>query len=157
MALTPKEWNETMEYSNSMQLIRATVAAEARLYLATLADGIELSTEKLVDGLYPRAVAEKTLAGDSARSRIYKIIAKLAANGLEDCCKKGEPNPKKFMGKTTRPWLWFNPGTVPVCYACGQALPLHAHPPVAEEELEAETEGNTPPENWQDDVEAGEI
>ncbi len=123
--MTPEQWNQLInDHAEKLSgKVRNRIALEARLYLITLAPGIEISTNKLVEALYPRAVADKTLAGDLARRAIYKVIGQLTLDGLQDCCRKGEVN-GKFMGRPKRPWLWYCPEGVEVCCMCGQFLPV---------------------------------
>ena len=127
MAMTPKQWDRLFdpESKNSYYTIKSSVMSAARGHLATVAPGIHLSTNELVEALYPRAVADQTLTGDLARAQLYKFIGRLAVDGLQDCCVKGEVT-GKFMGRVKRPWLWFAPPDTELCYACGQPLPWAA-------------------------------
>lgn len=118
---TPEGWNALITAEVPTARFRERVAHCARMYLASLEEGVTISTEQLVEHLYPRAIADQTLAGDTARKRIYMSLAKLAPIGLEDCCVKGEVN-GQFMGKPKRPWRWFSPGPVDVCCMCGQIV-----------------------------------
>lgn len=120
--MTPEQWNALFLSAVSPKRFRDAVEREVRLYLAHLEMGEMVSTENVVEHLYPRAVAEQSLTGDSARTRIYAVMAKLPYSNLEDCCMKGKVT-GQFMGKPKRPWLWFSPGDIQVCTSCGQILP----------------------------------
>jgi hypothetical protein len=121
--MTPAQWNAYIALDAPPIRFRRAVEHAARVHLSTLATDERISTEELVEALYPRDVAKGTLAGDTARTNIYAALARLAQGGLEDCAVKGEVN-GMFMGKPKRPWLWFSPGDVEVCYACGQIIPV---------------------------------
>ena len=123
--MTPGQWNEifSKEAGLSQKAIRRRVAMEVRALLTEVAPGITLSTNELIEALYPRAVADQSLTGDTARTHLYKIVGKLAHDDLSDCCVKGEVKDKKYMGREVRPWLWFCPEDTEVCKACGQLLP----------------------------------
>jgi hypothetical protein len=122
--MTPKQWDSLFdpETKNAYYTIKSTVEHSAREHLATVAPGLQIGTNALVEALYPRAIADQTLAGDHARGQLYKLIQRLAVDGLQDCCVKGEVQ-GKYMGRVKRPWLWFSPPEPELCYACGQALP----------------------------------
>lgn len=123
MTMEPKQWNDLFrDELASPKVLRATVDHHARAHLATLAQGVTISTEALVESLYPRALAELSLLGDVTRDKIFTCVLALAKTGMEDCCKKGEPSGKCF-GKVKRPWLWFAPLEHEKCPACGQSLP----------------------------------
>ena len=119
---TTQQWNALVTADVKPSRFRDAVAHNARVYLAGLGEGEQISTEQLVEALYPRSVAVQTLTGDTARTSIYAAISKLAVMGLEDCCVKGEVN-GNYMGRPKRPWLWFSPGPVDVCSKCGQVVP----------------------------------
>lgn len=89
----------------------------------TLIPGVVMSTNELVEALYPRAIADQSLKGDIARGELYKRIGQLAHDKLSDCCVKGEKKEKKYMGHVVRPWIWFCPENTDVCSHCGQTLP----------------------------------
>lgn len=116
--MTPREWNQLIVSDAPMRAFKDAAQRCALEFLASVPKGKEIKTEQLVEGLYPRAVADQSLQGDLARKRIYIVIYKLASNGLEDCARKGEVS-GEYMGKPKRPWLWFNPGNLEVCFACG--------------------------------------
>lgn len=117
--MTPKEWNILYCGANVSQF-RKAVENAARIHLATVIESI--STEQLVEALYPRETADLSLTGDTTRKHIYTALSKLAVNGLEDCCMKGGVN-GQFMGKPKRPWLWFSSGNVELCPHCNQIMP----------------------------------
>ena len=119
--MTPKQWNELSEL-RSHALMKKTVEHRVRLYLATLAPGVTITTNQLVEALYPRKVADQSLLGDNTRNNIYRAISQLATTGLEDCCMKGEVS-GSYFGKPKRPWLWFAPPEQAVCCMCGQIMP----------------------------------
>lgn len=119
---TPEQWNKILAPEMASVYARNAVMHAARVHLASLAPEKRIGTEQLVETLYPRTKAERSLTGDNARARIYTVLAKLATDGLEDCCEKGEVN-GQFMGKPKRPWLWFSPGDVEICCMCGQIMP----------------------------------
>jgi hypothetical protein len=122
--LTPEKWNAFFneEVGFSQKVLKRRVEMEVRAHLAELMPGITISTNELGEALYPRAIAEASLAGDKARTTLFKMIGVLANDALSDCCVKGEIN-GQFMGKPKRPWLWFCPGDTKVCPQCGQPLP----------------------------------
>lgn len=118
-----QEWIRLVTSDAPMRDFRKAVEHSARLHLATLKEGTQISTERLVEAIFPRVESDRSLAGDTARTRIYVSLSKLATIGMEDCCVKGEVN-GQFMGKPKRPWLWScPPGGMNLCYACGQIVP----------------------------------
>lgn len=119
--MTPQQWNEKFETVDAA-VFKRIVARECRLHLSTLGDADYISTGGLVEVLYPHADASITVIGFSTRSALFKTIAVLAYNGLEDCCRKGEASGKKFMGRVVRPWLWFK-SPMELCCMCGQTIP----------------------------------
>lgn len=122
--LEPKEWNMVLRAIVPTSHAKKVVAENAREYLLTLGGYKKtISTNELVEALYPREEADKSLEGDEARMRIYKLIQMLALDGMTDCATRGEPDGKKFMGRPVRPWLWHAPKTREVCCLCGQVLP----------------------------------
>lgn len=122
--LTPKEWNNILRPITPTNHAKKVVAQYARAYLIEYAQDMTLSTNELVEVLYPRSVADQSLEGDEARMRIYKLVAMLALDGMNDCATRGDVEEgKKFMGRPVRPWLWHAPKVREVCCLCGQALP----------------------------------
>ena len=118
---TPKEWEAIFKSGMAMRHIKRIVEREARMHLQTIVESI--STEKLVEALYPRKAAEQSVHGSIARKGIYVAIGKLALDGLDDCCVKGEVN-GHYMGKPKRPWVWFCPDHIEeYCCMCGQLMP----------------------------------
>ncbi len=122
--MEPEQWNKLLNSTSPPQRVHVTVALAVRGYLLELMPGITISTNELVESLYPRAIADMSLAGDNARTQLYKIIGALAHDKLSDCCMKGEVKEKKYMGRQVRPWLWFCPDGTDCCEVCGQPLPL---------------------------------
>ena len=120
MTVTLEQWN-TMLSSDNLARGKKMLAIEARRVLLDLGEGDTLSTNDLVEAIYPRAVADQTLAGDIARTQVYKLISALALTDLSDCCEKGEPN-GQYMGKPKRPWIWFKPVGCEICCMCGQVV-----------------------------------
>lgn len=125
MTYTLNQWNELMNLQPSAVVVRETTAHQVRLYLSTLRAGEKIGTNDLVEALYPRAVADETLEGDIARTRLYQVLQVLTNTALSDCCLKGKAN-GKYMGHTKRPWLWFKPPEREMCCMCGQSLPIEA-------------------------------
>jgi hypothetical protein len=121
--MTPAEWDVLLRSDARKTVAYAHVAEAARAVLVKLDAGATLSTNDLVEALYPRAVADKSLAGDNARGRIYKALADAATRSLKDCATKGPPEGKKFMGRPVRPWIWHAPKELDVCVHCGQFMP----------------------------------
>ena len=121
--LEPKEWDMVLRAIVPTSHAKKVVAENAREYLTALEQGTNISTNELVEILYPREVADKSLAGDEARMRIYKLVQMLALDGMTDCATRGEPDGKKFMGRPSRPWMWHAPRVREVCCMCGQILP----------------------------------
>lgn len=118
--MTPKQWNELFASGKIPRALKLSVAREARTYLITLAPGVQIGTNALVEALYPRAIADQTLEGDIARTAIYKYIGLLAKEGLDDCCIKGAAA-GQYMGRPLYPWLWFAPESSEcICPTCGQ-------------------------------------
>lgn len=94
------------------------VAARALLSEHPAYNWQELSTNELVEALYPEAQARGP--GIESRKRLYKALQVLASNGrLTDCCHKGQP--KRVMGREIRPWRWHAP-IVKTCPHCGGVL-----------------------------------
>jgi hypothetical protein len=118
------QWNKLLNSELPPQRITITVAMAVRTHLVALTPGMTLSTNELIEALYPRAIADQSLAGDNARTQLYKIVGKLAHDKLSDCCMKGEVKEKKYMGREVRPWIWFCPEDTDCCAVCGQPLPL---------------------------------
>lgn len=119
--MQPKEWNELFAAGKTTKQLKLAVAHEARRYLSTLARGIEIGTNALVEALYPRAIAEQSLNGDIARNGIYKFVGLLAREGLEDCCVKSKVPQGQYMGRPLYPWIWFAPEDDEcICPTCGQ-------------------------------------
>jgi len=116
--MTPKEWNSLMSSEAPARDFKAAVYRNAVEFIAALPMGKEFKTEQIIEGIYPREISKLTLAGDTARKRIYLMLYKLSMNGLEDCCRKGEVN-GEYMGKPKRPTIWFNPGGFVTCWECG--------------------------------------
>ena len=119
--MNPQQWNELSE-SGARGVFKKAVEHHTRLYLATLAPGVTLTTNQLVEALYPRNVAAQSLTGDNTRNNIYRVVGQLALEGLEDCCMKGEVS-GSYFGKPKRPWIWFAPEEQPRCCMCGQTMP----------------------------------
>ena len=120
--IAPKEWDMVLRPVVPTVHAKKVIHEQARAYLLTLAQGETFSTNDLVEALYPREIADKTLGGDLARTRIYTLLAKLALDDMHDCCTKGEPE-GMFMGRPKRPWHWHAPKQREVCCLCGQHLP----------------------------------
>ena len=118
--ITTKEWDMVLRPVVPTSHAKKVVHENAREYLKTVEGNI--GTNALVEALYPREIADKTLGGDLARTRIYTLLAKLALDDMHDCCTKGEPE-GMFMGRPKRPWLWHKPKEREVCCMCGQLLP----------------------------------
>ena len=121
--LDPAEWNMVLRPIVPTSHAKKVVAENAREHLATLEQGKTISTNDLVEALYPRVIADLSLAGDEARMRIYKLIGALALDGMTACATRGEPDGKKYMGRPSRPWLWHAPKIRETCCMCGQVLP----------------------------------
>ena len=121
--LDPAEWNMVLRPIVPTSHAKKVVAENARQVLGALEQGKSISTNDLVEALYAREEADKSLAGDEARMRIYKLIAMLALDGMTDCATRGEPDGKKYMGRPSRPWMWHAPRVREVCCMCGQVLP----------------------------------
>ena len=119
--LKPEEWDMVMRPLVPTTHAKKVVAEHARAFLQS--QHHVLTTNQLVEALYPRAVADQSLAGDEARDRIYKLLAALAVDDLHDCAQRGEPDGRKFMGRPTRPWLWHAPKAKESCPMCGQSMP----------------------------------
>lgn len=122
--MTPQQWNKLFNSGLPAGRVANTAAVDIRAYLLALMPGVTIGTNELVEALYPRAIADQSLAGDNARHQLYKMIGKLAHDKLADCCMKGEVKEKKYMGREVRPWLWFCPEDSDCCATCGQPLPL---------------------------------
>ena len=122
MGMTPEKWNVMIGAGLPAKQIKARVGKEARAHLATLALGETITTNQLVEALYPRAVADQSRIGDDTRNAIYKFIGLLAREDMADCCMKGEVS-GQFMGRPKRPWLWFSPPEQETCCMCGQVMP----------------------------------
>ena len=121
--LSPEKWEELVATGTGLKSVRREIAQQIRIYLATLAPGITVTTKELVETLYqPRYVSDMTIAGDDTRIALYKVIVDLARTILSDCCVKGEIQ-GQYMGKPKRPWLWFCPEDMEICSGCGQVLP----------------------------------
>lgn len=121
--LDPKEWDMVLRPLVPTRHAKKVVGEHAREYLLALLPGEIISTNEVVEGLYPRDVADKSLAGDVARTRMYQLLASLAVDDLHDCATRGEPTAKKYMGRPTRPWLWHTPKVKETCPMCGQNVP----------------------------------
>ncbi len=123
--ITPEKWNRIFDpkIPAKPRFLKARVAGEARRYLNSLAPGMMIGTHELVEALYPIRLAERSLAGDRARTGIFALLALLARKGLDDCCIKGEGTGKKYMGHIVRPWIWFCPDDTEYCKKCGQIIP----------------------------------
>lgn len=120
--MQPKEWDELFTSDVSVKKVQHIVMQQVRIHLATLAPGVTLSTTELVEALYPLKVAERSVQGDNSRATIFKIVGKLAREGLEDCCMKSDKPSGTFMGRPRYPWLWFCPAEDKLCPTCGQLL-----------------------------------
>ncbi len=118
--MIPEQWNQKFATLPPRKL-KKIVEREARIILSKLEPKVKISTEQLVESLYPREISYLTLEGDNARTGIYRLIGQLAAEGLDDCCVKGKVN-GQFMGKPKRPWLWFRCEPEEVCEFCGQSI-----------------------------------
>ena len=121
--LKPSEWDTILRAIVPTVHAKKVVHEQARAFLQAMDQGETISTNNLVEAMYPREIADKSLAGDEARSRIYAMLAKLALDDMHDCCTKGEPDGKKFMGRPVRPWLWHAPKAKECCPMCGQVMP----------------------------------
>jgi hypothetical protein len=126
--MTPTEWNMVLRAIVPTVHAKKNVHEQARAYLTTLPQGETIGTNELIEAMYPRDVADKSLEGDEARTRIYALLAKLALDDMHDCCTKGEATGKKFMGRPARPWLWHAPKVKECCVMCGQVLPEDQQP-----------------------------
>lgn len=120
MTVTYEQWNDMLG-SENLARGKRVLAVEARRVLLELGEGETMATNALVERIYPRAVADQTLAGDIARTQMYKLIGVLALTDLSDACEKGEPN-GQYMGKPKRPWIWFKPIGSEICCMCGQVV-----------------------------------
>lgn len=121
--MTPKQWNQLFASGKTARALKLSVAREARTYLITLAPGVQIGTNALVEALYPRAIADQTLEGDIARNGMYKFIGLLAKDGLDDCCVKATEPQGQYMGRPLYPWIWFAPETSEcLCPTCGQPV-----------------------------------
>lgn len=120
MTVTYEQWNDLLG-SENLARGRAVLAVEARRVLLELTLGEKITTNELVERIYPRAIADQTLAGDIARTQMYTLIGQLAKGDLSDACEKGEVN-GHYMGKPKRPWLWFKPIGSEICCMCGQVV-----------------------------------
>lgn len=121
--LEPIEWAMVLRPIVPTIHAKKVVAENVRETLATLEHGVSISTNDLIEALYPREEADKSLAGDEARMRLYKLVAILALSDLADCATRGELSGKKFMGRPVRPWMWHRPKVREMCCLCGQLLP----------------------------------
>jgi hypothetical protein len=121
--LEPKEWDMVLRPLVPTHHAKKVIGEHARALLTDLLPGEILTTNQVVEALYPRDVADKSLTGDVARTRMYQLLAALAVDGLHDCATRGEPTAKKYMGRPTRPWLWHAPKVKESCPMCGQHMP----------------------------------
>lgn len=100
-----------------------------------LAPGETASTTQMFAHLWPTAGEEDL----SERMKAVDLALNMARTELfGKCCMQGPADPKrKFMGKPTRPWLWYHPeekGAVSTlapakplcCPSCGYNLSLMA-------------------------------
>lgn len=125
MSMTPEQWDFHLAPDKSCNYIDKHVEREVREYLDTLPYARRLTTRELAEALYPRNIADRSLRGDKARKRLFESLQRLTRTGLEDCCTKNK-DPKKirvFMGKKSKPWVWYRPKVVECCMFCGQPLP----------------------------------
>lgn len=119
----PAFWNHrlapAMPWSSAYRHVE--VAAIALLGINPLYRGKTLSTNELVEALYPAAQARGP-ESIAARSRIYKALAALAPRGLERYCFRGTP--RKLKGREIVPWLWKAPirDDAPRCPHCGEII-----------------------------------
>lgn len=125
---TPSEWATILAPTVAWQACYPIVEGEVRAKCADLLAGETLSTNDLVEQMYPEALARGE--GITARRRLYKAIAALAPRGLSDCCSRGEPRKLRHAAKLVRPWLWHMPSERPTeaqpgarkCPHCGGDL-----------------------------------
>ena len=120
--MTPREWDALLAPSVSKADVWVLVERAARAVLENVDPKRILSTNNVVQMLYPRE-AVQSVSADNARDRIYAALLVLATKGLSDCCHRGEPQ-GVFMGRPKRPWLWHKPVAVEVCPTCGQPVTL---------------------------------
>mgnify|MGYP003559721779 FL=1 len=108
--MTPAQWNALLAPAVPAIEAYKSVEEAARLHLSMnpLFTEVGITTNELVEALYPEALARGD--GVLARARIYKALAALATRGLADCATRGQPRKLKHMNKTVRPWLWHEPG-----------------------------------------------
>lgn len=129
--MIPADWNRLLHPDVAWQTAYATVEAQARAHLSAnpIFDGRKgISTDELVEALYPEALARGD--GILARKRIYKALKALTTRGLADCCERGEERLLKHSKtRKVRPWLWHEPGQVNAeaagkkfCPHCGGVL-----------------------------------
>ena len=106
--MTPLEWEVACHRDRRWGEAYAVVEREARAHLATLAPGVTISTNQLVERLYPVAGVRGEGQG---RQRIYTAL-KASRKGqpmlLTDCRTKG-PLKRIMGGIKARPWVWHRP------------------------------------------------
>jgi hypothetical protein len=112
--MTPLEWEIRLHKEQKWGNAYPHVEREVRAYLNTLAAGVTISTNQLVEALYPVA----SVRGEgNGRQRIYEAL-KATHHGrpamLEDCRMRG-PVKKIHGGIKGRPWLWHKPTPRLVC------------------------------------------
>jgi hypothetical protein len=79
--------------------------------------GLELTTNELVEALYPEA--ETQGAGIAARQRLYRALEALEDRGLKNWHYRGPP--RMWRGKMVRPRIW-HVERKPICPNCGIEL-----------------------------------
>lgn len=113
-ARPPQWWNEATPDA---------ITDAVREYLQTLAPTSTLSTNSLVEALYPAATA-RTLLAKAGRKIAFGVIQNATRTGaLAGCYRRGEPR-KGANGSIQRPYVWHRPFDVcPVCKGEGFLAP----------------------------------
>lgn len=110
---TPEEWAPHISAPSRVFLLYHA-EVEARKFLRTLPDGIEISTVEVLEVLYPIATAPADAEIIKQRSRIAGCLVTLGPTRMTDCCRLAAPRPSFYQrhpGKViyVRPRIWFRP------------------------------------------------
>jgi hypothetical protein len=106
--MTPMEIEVVLRPEVKWREAHRVVDQIGRAHLSTLKDNETVTTNQLVNALYP---VEAVRGESSARRRLYQILLKVhygKPSVLDDCRIRGTER-RSFGGIKVTPWLWHKP------------------------------------------------
>jgi hypothetical protein len=107
--MTPDDWNALLEPANLWLMCYPVVVAEVKIALDKVPANAPLSTNDLVERLYPDKLV-RGAEGSSARQRLFRALAACAEHGLATCVSRA-PAEVNSYGGTMQRRVWSAEGT----------------------------------------------